>query len=295
MIGDADRTRSKLEALETHPRIGERSPEQHGDDPEVLAELAELNREYEEKFGFRFIVFVNRRSAQRVAAGVARAARTHAREELDTGAERARRDREGPMVAAVDPVPDRLARPLVPLPARDRRVRLDRDVVLLRRARQPPAPGGRARRRARRRRRVVGDPRRRLLPHREVPRHAADDPGAAALVQVGGVHDVAVGLRAVRRAVLPAAAHVPDRPRASPTSRRRSRSARASRCSPSAGSSTTGCAGRSASGARERSPRRCSRSSPSRRTACRICSRRAPRTSRSARCSARSWSRTSSS
>jgi 2-oxo-4-hydroxy-4-carboxy--5-ureidoimidazoline (OHCU) decarboxylase len=52
----------KLAALETHPRIGERSPEQHGDDPEVLAELASLNRAYEEKFGFRFIVFVNRRS-----------------------------------------------------------------------------------------------------------------------------------------------------------------------------------------------------------------------------------------
>jgi 2-oxo-4-hydroxy-4-carboxy--5-ureidoimidazoline (OHCU) decarboxylase len=55
-------TEEKLQALETHPRIGERSPEQHGDEPEVLAELGELNRAYEEKFGFRFIVFVNRRS-----------------------------------------------------------------------------------------------------------------------------------------------------------------------------------------------------------------------------------------
>jgi 2-oxo-4-hydroxy-4-carboxy--5-ureidoimidazoline (OHCU) decarboxylase len=52
----------KLEALAVHPRIGEGSPEQHGDDPEVLAELAALNRAYEERFGFRFIVFVNRRS-----------------------------------------------------------------------------------------------------------------------------------------------------------------------------------------------------------------------------------------
>jgi 2-oxo-4-hydroxy-4-carboxy--5-ureidoimidazoline (OHCU) decarboxylase len=52
----------KLAALETHPRIGERSAEQHGDEPEALAELAELNRAYEEKFGFRFTVFVNRRS-----------------------------------------------------------------------------------------------------------------------------------------------------------------------------------------------------------------------------------------
>jgi hypothetical protein len=54
--------KEKLEAVETHPRIGERSPEQYGDDPDVLAELATLNRAYEERFGFRFIVFVNRRS-----------------------------------------------------------------------------------------------------------------------------------------------------------------------------------------------------------------------------------------
>jgi 2-oxo-4-hydroxy-4-carboxy--5-ureidoimidazoline (OHCU) decarboxylase len=52
----------KLAALETHPRIGEPSQEQHGEDPEVLAELASLNRAYEDRFGFRFIVFVNRRS-----------------------------------------------------------------------------------------------------------------------------------------------------------------------------------------------------------------------------------------
>jgi 2-oxo-4-hydroxy-4-carboxy--5-ureidoimidazoline (OHCU) decarboxylase len=52
----------KFEALAAHPRIGERSPEQHGDDPAVLAELSELNREYEETFGFRFVVFVNGRS-----------------------------------------------------------------------------------------------------------------------------------------------------------------------------------------------------------------------------------------
>ena len=51
----------KLAAIETHPRIGERSDEQRGDEPEVLAELAALNRAYEERFGFRFIVFVNRR------------------------------------------------------------------------------------------------------------------------------------------------------------------------------------------------------------------------------------------
>jgi hypothetical protein len=45
----------KVAALNTHPRIGETSPEQHGDVP---PELAELHRAYEEKFGFPFVIFV---------------------------------------------------------------------------------------------------------------------------------------------------------------------------------------------------------------------------------------------
>jgi hypothetical protein len=74
----------KVEALATHPRIGERSSEQHGDDPSVLAELAELNRQYEERFGFRFIVFVNRRSRAELVP-VIRERLAHTREqELDT-------------------------------------------------------------------------------------------------------------------------------------------------------------------------------------------------------------------
>ena len=74
----------KVEALAAHPRIGERSPEQHGDDSEVLAELAELNRAYEEKFGFRFIVFVNRRPrAELVPVLRERLERTR-EEEMDT-------------------------------------------------------------------------------------------------------------------------------------------------------------------------------------------------------------------
>jgi 2-oxo-4-hydroxy-4-carboxy--5-ureidoimidazoline (OHCU) decarboxylase len=73
----------KVEALAAHPRIGERSPEQHGDDPQVLAELAELNRAYEDKFGFRFIVFVNRRSRAELVP-VLRERLVHTRdEELD--------------------------------------------------------------------------------------------------------------------------------------------------------------------------------------------------------------------
>jgi 2-oxo-4-hydroxy-4-carboxy-5-ureidoimidazoline decarboxylase len=59
----------KLEALDAHPAIGvrdglsARSAAEQGEDadPETLAELARLNREYEERFGFRFVVFVNRR------------------------------------------------------------------------------------------------------------------------------------------------------------------------------------------------------------------------------------------
>jgi 2-oxo-4-hydroxy-4-carboxy--5-ureidoimidazoline (OHCU) decarboxylase len=58
----------KKEVLDAHPAIGARTlsarsaAEQGGaEDPAVLAELAELNRAYEERFGFRFVVFVNRR------------------------------------------------------------------------------------------------------------------------------------------------------------------------------------------------------------------------------------------
>jgi 2-oxo-4-hydroxy-4-carboxy--5-ureidoimidazoline (OHCU) decarboxylase len=58
----------KKEVLDAHPAIGAttlsaRSAAEQGadDDPATLAELAELNRAYEERFGFRFVVFVNRR------------------------------------------------------------------------------------------------------------------------------------------------------------------------------------------------------------------------------------------
>ena len=58
----------KREVLDAHPAIGARrlsprSAREQGtdDDPAVLAELARLNDEYERRFGFRFVVFVNRR------------------------------------------------------------------------------------------------------------------------------------------------------------------------------------------------------------------------------------------
>ncbi len=59
----------KREILDAHPAIGQRTglsarsaAEQGADaDPAVLEDLERLNAEYEERHGFRFVVFVNRR------------------------------------------------------------------------------------------------------------------------------------------------------------------------------------------------------------------------------------------
>ena len=75
----------KVEALATHPRIGERSPEQHGEDPVVLVELATLNQVYEEKFGFRFVVFVSGRSREELLPVLRERLQNTREEELDTG------------------------------------------------------------------------------------------------------------------------------------------------------------------------------------------------------------------
>jgi hypothetical protein len=72
-------------ALAVHPRIGERSAEQHGDEPAVLAELATLNAAYEEKFGFRFVVFVNRRSRAEILPVFRERLERTREEELETG------------------------------------------------------------------------------------------------------------------------------------------------------------------------------------------------------------------
>jgi 2-oxo-4-hydroxy-4-carboxy--5-ureidoimidazoline (OHCU) decarboxylase len=64
----------QLEALDAHPAIGagaglsERSAAEQGSDadPEILTELAYLNQVYEEKFGFRFVVFVDGRPKSEV-------------------------------------------------------------------------------------------------------------------------------------------------------------------------------------------------------------------------------------
>jgi len=85
----------KLEALNAHPAIGARaglsarSAAEQGDDadPAVATELAYLNQVYEEKFGFRFVVFVNRRPKEEIL-DVLRERLEHTREEeLDTAVE----------------------------------------------------------------------------------------------------------------------------------------------------------------------------------------------------------------
>jgi 2-oxo-4-hydroxy-4-carboxy--5-ureidoimidazoline (OHCU) decarboxylase len=83
----------KVEALSAHPAIGQRTglserstAEQGSDrDPAVLSELAYLNQVYEEKFGFRFVVFVAGRPKREVLEALrARIANTRD-QELDTG------------------------------------------------------------------------------------------------------------------------------------------------------------------------------------------------------------------
>jgi 2-oxo-4-hydroxy-4-carboxy--5-ureidoimidazoline (OHCU) decarboxylase len=75
----------QVAALATHPRIGEPSAEQRGAEPEVLEELARLNEEYERRFGFEFVVFVDGRTRTELLPVLReRLQRTRA-EELETG------------------------------------------------------------------------------------------------------------------------------------------------------------------------------------------------------------------
>ena len=81
----------KLEALNAHPAIGARrlsarsAAEQGSDDtPETLAELERLNIEYEERFGFRFVVFVNRRPKSEIVPILRERLERTREQELDT-------------------------------------------------------------------------------------------------------------------------------------------------------------------------------------------------------------------
>ena len=81
----------KLEALNAHPAIGAKSlstrsaaEQGTGDNPETLAELDRLNAEYEERFGFRFVVFVNRRPKSEIVPILRERLERPREEELDT-------------------------------------------------------------------------------------------------------------------------------------------------------------------------------------------------------------------
>jgi 2-oxo-4-hydroxy-4-carboxy--5-ureidoimidazoline (OHCU) decarboxylase len=84
----------KIEALNAHPAIGatalsarSEAEQGAGADPAILTELAYQNQVYEEKFGFRFVVFVNRRPKDEIL-DVLRGRIEHTREEeLDTALE----------------------------------------------------------------------------------------------------------------------------------------------------------------------------------------------------------------
>ncbi len=82
----------RVEALNAHPAIGEkrlsaRSAEEQGSnaDPAVLSELAYLNQVYEEKFGFRFVVFVAGRSKREILKVLGERIANTREEELDQG------------------------------------------------------------------------------------------------------------------------------------------------------------------------------------------------------------------
>jgi 2-oxo-4-hydroxy-4-carboxy--5-ureidoimidazoline (OHCU) decarboxylase len=97
-LGSADEAiaeltdQEKREALNAHPTIGarklsERSAAEQGagGHAAVLTELAYLNQVYEEKFGFRFVVFVNGRPKSEILKLLQERLERSREEELETG------------------------------------------------------------------------------------------------------------------------------------------------------------------------------------------------------------------
>ncbi len=81
----------KREVLDAHPAIGAmklsaRTAAEQGDDadPAVLAELERLNREYEARHGFRFVVFVDRRPKAEILEALRARIGNPTDEELET-------------------------------------------------------------------------------------------------------------------------------------------------------------------------------------------------------------------
>jgi OHCU decarboxylase len=108
LLDRAERTAQRLpradqiQVLNAHPRIGERpeavsafSYREQGYDAEaglpteqvrqVYADLAELNHEYEQRFGFRFVVFVNGRPKSAILEVLRERLRNARDAELQTG------------------------------------------------------------------------------------------------------------------------------------------------------------------------------------------------------------------
>jgi 2-oxo-4-hydroxy-4-carboxy--5-ureidoimidazoline (OHCU) decarboxylase len=86
-LGDEE----KQEVLDAHPAIGApraglsaRSAAEQGADA-APPELEELNRRYEERFGFRFVVFVNRRPKSEIVPILRERLERTREEELETG------------------------------------------------------------------------------------------------------------------------------------------------------------------------------------------------------------------
>jgi 2-oxo-4-hydroxy-4-carboxy--5-ureidoimidazoline (OHCU) decarboxylase len=82
----------KKEILDAHPAIGGRptsvrSAREQGtdDDPAVLTELAALNRAYEKRFGFRFVVFVDGRPRRAIVPMLRERLERTREQELGTG------------------------------------------------------------------------------------------------------------------------------------------------------------------------------------------------------------------
>ena len=80
------------EALNAHPAIGARNLSERsaaeqgrGGHPAVLTELAYLNQVYEEKFGFRFVVFVDGRTKSEILKVLQERLEHTREEELETG------------------------------------------------------------------------------------------------------------------------------------------------------------------------------------------------------------------
>jgi len=94
----------KVATLNAHPRIGEdpgristRSRQEQGTD--VLPELVALNADYEQRFGFRFVVFVNHRPKAAIVEVLRERLQRSRQDEIDEG-----------LQAIVDIAADRLSR-----------------------------------------------------------------------------------------------------------------------------------------------------------------------------------------